>query len=81
MPTLAPKPKDGGVTAEDVDQKLARGVFVKRGDIMKAFGLTRSDMDALVPETFRPADCAKFKRHRFVRSQVMAIARQWERRA
>ena len=79
MPTVS-KTNDSGITAAEVDQKIRRGYFVKRGDIMKAFGLTRDDMDALVPGVFVPADNPKFKRNRFVRSQVMEVARQWERR-
>lgn len=82
--------KDGGVTAAEVDQKLPRGYFVKRGDIVKAFGLSRAEMDALVPEVFKPAPIPKTNapraryqtnRARFVRSQIMAIARQWEKPA
>ncbi len=77
-----------GITAADVDSKLRAGYFVKRGDIMKAFGLSKSDMDALVPEIFKPAPFPKTKtaaaryktnRARFVRSQVMAVAKSWER--
>lgn len=77
-----------GFSAAEIDQRLRRGYFVKRGDIMAAFGLTRDDMDALVPEVFHPAPLPATKtaggkvkrpRHRFVRSQVMEIARQWER--
>lgn len=81
MSETTPKIKNGGVTAAEVDQKLPRGYFVKRGIIMEAFGLTRDDFEALVPDIFKPADNPKFKRARFVRSQVMAVARQWERRA
>lgn len=81
--------KDGGITAADVDQKLPRGYFVKRGDITKAFGLSRAEMDALVPEVFTPAPippkpgrpARKQMKHRFVRSQVMKVAHQWERGA
>lgn len=79
MPTVS-KPNDSGTTAAEVDQRLPRSLFVKRGAIMAAFGLTRSDMEALVPDTFVPSPSTKFKYARFVRSQVMEVARQWEHR-
>lgn len=79
MPTTYATTGQTGVTAADVDAKLRKGVFVKRGDIVAAFGLTRSDMEALVPEVFRPVASGRFKRARFLRSQVMDIARTWER--
>jgi hypothetical protein len=79
MPTQT-TPTASGITAADIDANLPRGLFVKRGAIMAAFGLSRTDMEALVPDTFIPSPVAKFKRHRFVRSQVLEVARQWERR-
>ena len=70
-----------GRTASEIEQKLTRGYFVKRGDIMKAFGLSKSDMPALIPSVFVPVPNPRFKHKRFVRSQVMEVARRWERPA
>ena len=74
-------PKTGCSCAADIDAALPRSYFVKRGDIISAFGLTRNDMEALVPSAFVPSPNPGFKRARFVRSQVMEIARKWEKRA
>lgn len=79
MPTQYATTGQTGVTAADVDAKLRKGIFVKRGDIVAAFGLTRSDMEALVPDTFRPVESARFKRARFLRAQVIEVAHAWER--
>lgn len=84
MPTSLQSPA-AGVTAAEVDAALPRGFFVKRGDIMAAFGLGRRDIEALVPEVFKPAPippvAGKRPRDRFIRSQVLEVARSWERRA
>ena len=77
MPTVSTT-NDSGINSAEIEQKLRKGYFVKRGDVMKAFGLSRTDMEALVPAVFIPAPGAVFKRARFVRSQVMAVARSWE---
>lgn len=84
MQTTQPKnenPKSkipAGVTVAEVDSLLPRSYFVKRGDLARAFGLTRAELEALIPETFVPSPNPKFKRHRFVRSHILDVARRWE---
>jgi hypothetical protein len=79
------------VSVAEVEAKLRRGVFVKRGDIVRAFGLTRSAADALIPGVFKPVPLPGLSRPskrtgqpttprcRFLRADVIAIARSWER--
>lgn len=80
--SLAPT---AGITVADVDAKLPKGFFVRRGQVRDAFNLTEEDMGALVPAIFKPEYLPTNKRKKvkksravFVRSQVMAIARKWE---
>lgn len=76
-----------GISAADIEAKLPKGFFVRRGQVRDAFGLTDEDMGALVPEVFRPQYLPPNKRKGkkraksravFVRSQVVAVARKWE---
>lgn len=83
------KTTTGGVTVADVEKSLPKAFFVRRGHIMVAFGLTSEEMTALVPDVFVPHYLPPNKRKRgkkrvsksravFVRSKVIAVARQWE---
>lgn len=87
------KKTTGGISAADVDAKLPRTLFVKRGDIRAAFGFTREEVGVLIGDgTFvakypfgktRREKCAgKMRdvesRQRFLRGQVMAVAWKWE---
>lgn len=79
------KKSSGGVTVAEVEASLPRTFFVRRGDVLKAFGLSDDDMSALVPSVFHPTYLApnkargrKKSRALFVRAQVVAVARQWE---
>jgi hypothetical protein len=68
-----------GVTVEAVDAALPRTFFVMRGHIATAFGLTKEEMAALVRDgTFVAEYPIKGGRARFVRSQVLAVAKRWE---
>lgn len=90
---MAKKHTTGGVSAADVDSKLPQRFFVMRGDVMAAFGLTGEEMTVLVGQGVFRAEyplgksrtvTAKKKqkivtaRMRFVRTQVLAVARKWE---
>lgn len=84
----------GGITSEAVDAALPRKFFVMRGHVQAAFGLTRKEMDGLTVMATQAlsktqkrglAESGKFVaeypvdgRARFIRSQVLAVARQWE---
>lgn len=80
MPKTNQTTTTGGRSAAEIEAALPGKFYVKRGDIMRAFGLTRGDMEALVPDTFRPDPNPRFHRNRFHRSQVMEVARAWERK-
>lgn len=68
-----------GVTAAGVDASLPRTFFVMRGHVRDAFGLTKEEMRTLVDDkTFVAKYPVKNGRARFVRSQVLAVARRWE---
>lgn len=86
MPAKITSPMSG-ISAADVEAKLPKGFFVRRGQVRDAFGLTDEDMGALVPEVFKPQYLPPNKRNGkkrvksravFVRSQVVAVARKWE---
>lgn len=74
------KKTTGGISAADVDAKLPRTFFVMRGHIQNAYGLTKEEMSLLVAcGTFRAEyPFGKKTRARFVRTQVMAVARKME---
>lgn len=72
-----PGKRSGGIDLAEVERLLPATYYVKRGDLQRAFGFSRHDLDALIPGTFLPAPVTAFKRHRFVRSQVIAVARSW----
>jgi hypothetical protein len=66
-------------TVEEIDRLLPRKYFVMRGDIRVAFGFSSEELDALVANsTFVAKYPVVGGRARFVRSQVIAIARSWE---
>lgn len=82
-----------GVSAADVDAKLPQTFFVMRGHVMAAFGFTGEEMSALVTQRIFRAEYPLGKTHtvrkkkkdkvvesrmKFVRSQVLAVARRWE---
>lgn len=80
-----------GRSASEIDQELPRTFFVRRGHIVKAFGLTQEEMTTLVaagvfvaeylPTNKRVREgreAAKKSRAVFVRSQVLAKAASWE---
>jgi len=87
---------EAAVTAEQVDQRLPRMFFVRRGDVMRAFGLNDEQMKSLtVMETEDLAAEAKAalarqgkfvaeyptgKQAKFVRSLVVTAAWAWEGR-
>lgn len=80
----AKKPSGAGSAAE-IEASLPRTFFIRRGDVQQAFGLSDDNMAVLVPGTFHPTYLApnkargrKGSRALFVRSQVVAVARQWE---
>ena len=81
------------VTVAEVEKRLRKGVFVKRGDIVAALGLTRNDAEAIIGIVIKPVPLpALLKRtskhtgkpvelrDRFLRSDVIAYARTLERR-
>ena len=71
-----------GVTAAAVDAALPRTFFVMRGHICAAFGLTSEDMTVLVRDgTFVAKYLRAGGRAKFIRSQVLAVARKWEGQA
>jgi hypothetical protein len=79
-------PTQPGGSAADIDARLPRRFFVKRGDVQAAFGLTKQQMRDLVnagvfvakyPAPARPAAKGAAKAL-FVRSEVLAVARKWE---
>lgn len=74
------KTTNGGSSAAAVDQKLPQAIFVMRGHVREAFGLTKEEMRTLVDNgTFR-AEYPFGQNHkaRFLRTQVLAVARKWE---
>lgn len=90
---MAARKATGGISVAEVEAKLPRALFVKRGDIREAFGFTRTEVGVLIDDgTF----AAKYpfgktrkekrgskvvdveSRQRFLRSQVIAVARKWE---
>lgn len=91
---MSPIPFTGGMTAAEIDARLPRKLFVKRGDLQRAFGLTRKELDGLVVMDSRKLTSAQKRAHvaagrfvaeypvagyaRFVRSQLLQVARQWE---
>lgn len=76
---MRPHLRTGGITAAEVEASLPRTYFVKRGDIQRAFGLTREETAALIDDgTFRAEYPVKNGRARFVRAKIVAIARRWE---
>lgn len=81
------------VCAADIDAALPKKFFVMRGDVQAAFGFTGEEMSTLVEQgVFRAEypfgktrtvrkkkqDKLVHARMKFVRSQVMAVARRWE---
>ncbi|HYD00316.1 MAG TPA: hypothetical protein VEB22_03750 [Phycisphaerales bacterium] len=79
------KISSGGVSVDDVERRLPKGFFVRRGHVMEAFGLTSDEMTALVPDVFKPVHLPPNKQRKrkksravFVRTQVVAVARKWE---
>lgn len=68
-----------GVTAAAVEKALPGTFFVMRGHITTAFGLTKEETRALVDDgTFVAKYPVKGGRARFVRSQVLGVAKRWE---
>lgn len=77
------------ISAEEIDRVLPRTFFVRRGDIISAFGLSNDEFSALVdsevfkaeylpPNKRRRKKAPKTTRAAFVRTQVMAVAYRWE---
>lgn len=63
----------------DVDAALPRTFFVMRGHVRDAFGLTREEMNALVMNrTFVAKYPVAGGKARFIRTQVLQVAREWE---
>lgn len=79
-------PTQTGGSAADIDARLPRRFFVKRGDVQAAFGLTKQQMRDLVdagvfvakyPAPLRPGANGKAKAL-FARTEVLAVAHKWE---
>jgi len=74
------KTASSGIDIKAVEAALPGTFFVMRGHIKVAFGLSRRELDDLVE---RKVFVAKYpmgarSRARFLRSQVLAVARTWE---
>lgn len=68
-----------GNDAAGIAAKLPGGFFIMRGHIRAAFGLSEEEMTTLVEQNiFRAKYPVKGGRARFVRSQVLAVAKKWE---
>jgi hypothetical protein len=88
------KKGDAGVSAAEIEQRLPKTFFVMRGHIAAAFGFTKEELSVLIADgvfvpkyPFGGAPCVEKRgkktivrgeRARFVRSQVLAVARKWE---
>lgn len=74
------KRNTGGINAADVEAKLPAGYFVMRGHIRAAFGFTEEEIRTLIDQNVFRAEYpfGKATRARFVRSQVLGVARRWE---
>lgn len=81
---MAPPNSHGTVSAAEVDALLPKKFFVRRGDVAAAFGLSEKQMAALVPAIFTPFYLPpnkagnRSRRAMFVRSKVLAVARELE---
>lgn len=71
--------KIGARDLAELEDKLPSGLFVMRGDIVAALGLTREEFELLVANgTFvAKYPFGKKTRARFLRSAVVAVARTW----
>lgn len=74
------KRTSGGISAAEVEAKLPRTFFVMRGHVADAFGLTRHEIRTLVEDGIFRAEYpfGKRRRARFVRTQILQVARKWE---
>jgi hypothetical protein len=64
----------------ELEHALPPGVFVMRGDILAALGLTRRQFAVLVADGVFVAKYpfGRGTRARFLRSQVIEVAREWQ---
>lgn len=62
---------------ETITALLPDRLLLKRGDIMRAFGLSRREFEALTPGTFRPVAGLPLARARYHRDAVVAVAQRW----
>lgn len=78
---MASNQTSGAINAADVDARLPRRFFVKRGDIQQAFGFTKAELAELISLGIFVAKYPLGKdrrRARFVRSQAVRVAGEWE---
>lgn len=78
---MAAKKTNGAVSVAEIDASLPRRFFVMRGEIARAFGLAREELSVLVRNGVFVAEYPlgrNRRRARFVRTQVLAVARKWE---
>lgn len=75
----AKRQTSGAVSAAEIEAKLPKSFFVRRGHVREAFGLSEEDMTALVGnKTFAAEYPVKGGRACFVRTKILAVARRWE---
>jgi hypothetical protein len=70
----------GGISAAEVATKLPNTFFVMRGHLEAAFGFSRRELERLIAKGIFVAKYpfGTGARARFVRTQVLAVARDWE---
>lgn len=73
------KKTSGAIDVADIESKLPRTYFIMRGHITAAFGFTREETGVLIGQG---VFAAKYPfgartRARFLRSQVLEVAKTW----
>lgn len=73
----------GGISVDDVAAKLPDTFFIMRGQLQSAFGMSNGEIERAVSKGIFVAKYpfGEGTRARFVRTQVLAVARGWEGRA
>lgn len=73
------KKTTGGINVSDVEETLPKTYFVMRGQIASAFGFSREETATLITQGVFVAKYpfGSKTRARFVRGQVLAVARNW----
>lgn len=72
--------RTGGVTVAEIDAMLPRTFYVTRGSVAQAFGFSKRELRALIAQGVFRAEYpfGSGRRARFVRSQVLKVAKNWE---